>query len=431
MAVGSSTDQNTRVTALVQTALASMRERRLEDAERAWNSVLAIAPDHAPALFHLGQHHLLRKDLATATQLLDKALRADPNNPAIPLNLAFVKRAAGDNAGEMAWLTRALSIDPYFFPALLAKGMLQERMGQNRQAARTFKDVLTIAPPDSQLAGEIQQSIRHAREAVERNSAALDGFLRTRLDGLSKNHAGENLSRFEECRDIALGKTKPYTQQPNMLLVPRLPAIPFYDRVHFPWLKTLEDATGIVRDEFLKAAKEDGGNFEPYVSHPEGAPLAQWAELNRSMRWNVLYLWRDSLKREEQCRRCPQTTALFESIPMLDAPNFGPTVLFSVLEPHTHIPPHSGDTNARLIIHFPLIVPKGCRFRVGNEVREWRVGEAWVFDDTIEHEAWNDSDEPRVIVMIDIWNPLLSAAERELVSGLLNGMCDYYDQPAS
>jgi aspartyl/asparaginyl beta-hydroxylase (cupin superfamily) len=149
------------------------------------------------------------------------------------------------------------------------------------------------------------------------------------------------------------------------------------------------------------------------------------------MRWNVLYLWRDGKRREEQCRRCPRTTALLESIPMLDAPNFGPTVLFSVLEPHTHIPPHSGDTNARLIIHFPLIVPKGCRFRVGNEVREWRVGECWVFDDTIEHEAWNDSDEPRVIVMIDIWNPVLTPAERELVSGLLNGMSAYYGQPGS
>jgi len=63
---------------------------------------------------------------------------------------------------------------------------------------------------------------------------------------------------------------------------------------------------------------------------------------------------------------------------------------------------------------------------VGNEIREWREGEAWVFDDTIDHEAWNDSDEKRVIVMIDIWNPLLTAAERDLVSTLLNGMKDYY-----
>jgi aspartyl/asparaginyl beta-hydroxylase (cupin superfamily) len=431
MAAGPGSEQNARVTAMAQTALALMRDRRLDDAARAWSSILAIAPGHAQALFHLGQHHLLRGDLAAASQYLENAFRADPGNPAIPLNLAFVRRASNDNTGEMAWLTRSLSIDPYFFPALLAKGMLQERMGDVRQAARTFRDVLLIAPPDSQLGGEILQSMRHAREAVARNAAEFDDFLRGRLAGIRSRYPGEDFARFDECREIVLGKTKPYPQQPSMLLVPRLPAIPFYDRALFPWLKTLEDATAAVREEFLVAAKEDGGNFEPYVSHPEGAPLAQWAELNRSMRWNVLYLWRDGLKREEQCRRCPRTTALLESIPMLDARNFGPTVLFSVLEPHTHIPPHSGDTNARLIIHFPLIVPRGCRFRVGNEVREWRVGETWVFDDTIDHEAWNDSDEPRVIMMIDIWNPLLTAAERELVSGLLNGMNAYYSQPAS
>jgi len=71
--------------------------------------------------------------------------------------------------------------------------------------------------------------------------------------------------------------------------------------------------------------------------------------------------------------------------------------MFSLLAPHTRIPSHYGDTNARLVGHLPLILPGNCRFRVGNEIREWRYGEAWLFDDTIEHEAWNDSDEVRVI----------------------------------
>jgi len=112
---------------------------------------------------------------------------------------------------------------------------------------------------------------------------------------------------------------------------------------------------------------------------------------------------------------------------VIDAENFGPTIMFSVLAPRTHIPPHSSVTNARLVVHLPIIVPPSCRFRVGNETREWRSGKAWVFDDTINHEAWNDSDEYRIILMIDIWNPLLTVAERELVTALLNGMNEYYD----
>jgi aspartate beta-hydroxylase len=101
-------------------------------------------------------------------------------------------------------------------------------------------------------------------------------------------------------------------------------------------------------------------------------------------------------------------------------------VLYSLLAPHTRIPPHTSSTNARLIVHLPLIVPGGCRFRVGNETREWEEGKAWVFDDTIDHEAWNDSGHLRVILMIDVWNPYLTAAEREMVSVLLNEVRNYY-----
>jgi len=81
--------------------------------------------------------------------------------------------------------------------------------------------------------------------------------------------------------------------------------------------------------------------------------------------------------------------------------------------------------NARLICHLPLIVPAGCGFRVGNEVREWRQGEMWAFDDTIEHEAWNNSDEWRVILLFEIWRPELTDEERELVAAMLEAVDTY------
>ena len=418
--------EGARVGALVLAAFSSMRERRLDEAAQTWKQVLELVPDHPQALFHLGQHLLYCKDPLGARVLLERAALADPKNPAIPLNLAFTYRAVGDGAGEMAALTRSLTIDPYFFPALLAKGMLLERGGAHRKAAQTFKDVLTIAPPDEQLTGEMQKAMRHAREAVERNSAALESFLDARLGAVEAKFGNTEMTRFAECRDIAVGKKKIFTQKPSLLYFPRLPAIPFYDNADFPWLKDLEAATGTIRDELLGLLRGDSGEFRPYVSHPDGAPIEQWAGLNNSMRWNALFLWKDGVRVEENCKRCPKMAALLDTLPMIDLPNFGPTVLFSVLEPHTHIPPHSSVTNARLVVHLPVIVPMGCRFRVGNETRDWREGEAWVFDDTLDHEAWNDSDEKRVIVMIDIWNPLLTKAERALVSELLNGLRDYY-----
>ena len=89
--------------------------------------------------------------------------------------------------------------------------------------------------------------------------------------------------------------------------------------------------------------------------------------------------------------------------------------MFSVLQPKTRIPPHTGVSNTRLVVHLALVVPPRCGFRVGNETREWRAGHAWVFDDTIEHEAWNDSDLTRTVLIFDIWSPFLSEMERELV----------------
>jgi aspartyl/asparaginyl beta-hydroxylase (cupin superfamily) len=92
--------------------------------------------------------------------------------------------------------------------------------------------------------------------------------------------------------------------------------------------------------------------------------------------------------------------------------------MFSALAPKSRIPPHNGETNARVVAHLPLIVPDGCLYRVGFEQRTWHVGETLIFDDTIEHEARNDSDELRVVLIFDLWNPLLTLEERELVKAM-------------
>jgi aspartyl/asparaginyl beta-hydroxylase (cupin superfamily) len=145
----------------------------------------------------------------------------------------------------------------------------------------------------------------------------------------------------------------------------------------------------------------------------------QWGELNHSRRWSSYFLWRDGVRQDAACAACPRTAALLDTLPLQRQPNFAPTAMFSALEPHTTIPPHTGSANTRLLVHLPLMVPGPARFRVGAETREWRVGEAWVFDDTIEHEAWNDADALRVILILDVWNPLLSEAERELVTAMM------------
>jgi aspartyl/asparaginyl beta-hydroxylase (cupin superfamily) len=148
---------------------------------------------------------------------------------------------------------------------------------------------------------------------------------------------------------------------------------------------------------------------------PPGVPQNKWSKLDKSLDWGAFHLWKEGVRMDEACARAPRTAALVESLPLCRIEGRAPAVFFSILKAGSHIPPHTGVTNVRSIVHLPLIVPDGCSFRVGGETREWRVGEAFVFDDTIEHEAWNRSDQDRAILIIDTWNPHLSEHEREMI----------------
>jgi aspartyl/asparaginyl beta-hydroxylase (cupin superfamily) len=117
--------------------------------------------------------------------------------------------------------------------------------------------------------------------------------------------------------------------------------------------------------------------------------------------------------------------AVLESAPQPDQPGRTPSAMFSLLKPKTAIPAHVGVSNVRVVTHLALIVPEACAFRVGNEMRQWVPGEAWVFDDTIEHEARNDSDKLRVVLIFDVWHPHLTPAERALITALNAGMNAY------
>lgn len=410
---------------LAARAAQAARAGRMEEAAALWRQALAVDPNNSQALFHEGRRRVEQGDAATAASLFSRAEIADKSNADIPLYLALAQKMQGDIPGALRTIDRALALDPYSFVALLSKGSLLESMAQPRQAARVYRDAVKIAPPPVAVAPAQRGALEHAREVVEANARALADHLQAATKSTRARYAGERLERFDECLQILAGIQTPKPQEPILLHFPRLPAIPFFDRELFPWFQTLEAATDVIREELIGAVKEDGAKFAPYIQFPAHAPVNQWAELNWSPSWSTYFFWRDGVKCEDNCARCPQTAALLQTLPMAHQAGFGPTAMFSTLSPRTRIPPHTGSTNVRLICHLPLILPPGCGFRVGNDTREWRMNEAWVFDDTIEHEAWNDSDQTRHILIFDVWNPLLSDAERELVTELMTALNTY------
>lgn len=362
--------------------------------------------------------------VAPALKLLRDAAPGT-NDPEIHLHIALALRMGGDLPGAVSALDAALALDPYHFLALLSKGGVLEMMGRHRQAARVFANALKIAPRDNDLLPSLKAPVERARKAVAANNEALARHLRAAVEPLRSQFEGEKLDRVDEGLEIFAGLKRAYVHEPLLFNLPRLPAIPYFDREHFPWLPQLEAATETIRDDALSLLKQDWEKFHPYIQYPAGAPVNQWEALNHSPSWSTLHLWKNGERIGDACARCPDTVAVLEKLPMADQSGFAPTAMFSVLAPRTKIPPHTGSTNTRLVVHLPLILPPHCRFRVGNDTRDWKMGEAWVFDDTIEHEAWNDSDQPRVILIFDVWNPLLSKAERRLVAAMMSAANAY------
>jgi len=415
-----------RIRQLFESASQAFASGRAQDAERLMRQAEAEAPRHPLVQNEIARRMLLAGNAAGAHAVLEQAVKVDPSNPSLWLNLAAALRGLARADEEMAALEKVLAIEPRNLRARLQTASLQEIQGKQRAAAATYRTALQMIPPGAEAPPNMRPVLQHAKDAVEANDRALEAFLEERLKDLRARYADEPLGRFDRCLATLLQKRRIYRQQPTFMYFPYLPAIEFHERSDFPWLDTIEAATDDIRAELVTVLAEGQAALEPYISLPEAMPLDQWRELNNSRRWGVYFLWREGVAIPEHIARCPRTVAALEAWPRCDVPGCGPTAVFSILDAKTRIPGHTGVTNTRLTVHLPLIIPPGCGFRVGAEVREWHPGKAFVFDDTIEHEAWNDSDVPRAVLILDIWSPFVSKAERELVRSVTAGVGEYY-----
>jgi aspartyl/asparaginyl beta-hydroxylase (cupin superfamily) len=410
---------------LLDAAAQALASGRPYDAERMVREAQAAAPDHPLVLNEIGARKLLARDPAGALAVLEAAVAADPTIAVLWLNLATAQRDLGHDDAELPALNKALLIEPTNMRALLQTAAHHERLGDRRTAAATYRKVLQIIPAGVQIPLDMRPLFDKARAAVEANNREMEAFLADHLEALRARHADQSLRRFDKSLATFLQKRRVYRPQPTFLYLPELPAIEFYERADFPWLDAIEAATDDIREELIGVLAAGREQLEPYIARQE-TPDERWRALNNSRDWGVFYLWKAGEAVAQNMARCPKTVAALSAWPKCELPGSAPTAVFSILEPRTKIPPHTGVNNARLICHLPLIVPPGCGFRVGAETREWQPGKAFVFDDTIEHEAWNNSDDTRAVLIFDIWNPYTTQAEREMVSALTTGVEQFY-----
>jgi len=397
-----------------------------QEADRFLRQAQAEAPRHPLVLNEIARRMLEAGNPAGARLLLEQAVKDAPDHAPLWINLAAALRGLNLGEKEMAAVEKALALEPRNMRALLQKASLQESLGQERAAAATYRTALQLIPPGLDVPPGLRQALEHGQRCVDANNRAVEDFVEARLKNLRRQYAGTPVRRVDRCLGVLLQKERIYRQQPSFLNFPELPSIEFYDRKDFPWLDAIEAAADDIRAELVNVLSDGQTSLEPYIDIPEGLPLDQWKDLNRSRRWGIYYLWREGMPHAEHLARCPKTAKALEAWPRWDVPGFGPSAVFSILDAKTRIPPHCGVYNTRLLVHLPLIVPPACLFRVGGERREWVPGKAWVFDDTIEHEASNDSDVPRAVMILDIWSPFLSEVERQFVREVIAAMGDYY-----
>lgn len=356
--------------------------------------------------------------LEEAERCLREAVQAR-SEPALFLKLAGLQRAGGRPGDALESVHRALAISPRDFTALLLRASLLERL-KVPDAGKAWSEALATRPP-GQLPPHLQNIVAEAEHKVSEWTDARNARMTAAMESAELGADPDERRRIQRFRNNVLRRTRHYHSEPTDFHFPGLREVEFYPRRDFAWLSELEAATETLTAEFRAVMAAERAELVPYVQYDEHLPLDQWKPLNQSLDWTAIHLLNRGVTVEPNARHCPETMKLLERLSQPDIPGACPNAMFSLLKPHTHIPPHVGVNNTRLVCHLPLIVPDGCWFRVGAEIRHWEVGEGFVFDDTIEHEAMNPTDELRVVFIFDVWHPDLSPVEREAVSALIGG----------
>ena len=405
---------------------------RAADADALYRRALDLesAPARLEAVHHFARNAFASRNVVEALRLCRLATEIDPDSSGEWVNLGAALRASGDEAGAQRALQQALKIEPANRLAALCLAESWEKTGDVDGALLGYFQAIALAQRDGAwLSREttpaaLYPRVQHAVQCIDAGRRAL---FEAALAPLVTRFGRSEMRRVEQCLAVYLGEVAARyadpRQKPTFLYFPDLPAVAYPPLELFPWIEALEGATDAIRREVLDVIAA-GHGLEPFDDPAQLEQVVSGAPGDAS--WDAIFLFRHGRRFDDNCARCPVTLRAIERVPLVRIADHGPEILFSLLRPGAHILPHRGVTNTRVVTHLALIVPRDCAFHVlGEPLREWREGRAFVFDDSFGHEAWNRSDQTRVILMVDTWNPYLSVPERAAVETLVAAIGDF------
>jgi aspartyl/asparaginyl beta-hydroxylase (cupin superfamily) len=377
----------------------------------------------ANAILKQATDALGRGDAVAARELLLPLVGPSALPPALFL-MAQACRMGGDHGAELASIDRLLVLQPGHLGGLLMKGAALSRAGDDDAAMAPYQMALAVAeqarrggqalPP--MLANEVGRAAQWVERHIAERAGRIDDALAAGGFGPGKRSAA-----VDEALAILRGAVPIQLQQPTSFYFPGLPQRPFYERSELDWAAEFESRTGAIQGELEALLRSEAEEFEPYVAADadKSGGTAPNAHLAGDASWSAYHLLRGGEPVAGHAERFPETLAALEVAPLPRVAGRAPMALFSLLKPGAHIRPHHGLFNFRLICHLPLVAPPDCTLRVGNQLRQWNEAELLIFDDSMEHEAWNRSDRQRIILLFEIWRPEIGEADREALTLLL------------
>lgn len=358
-----------------------------------------------------------RRNFTRAAELLGEAAALAPKDFSLWMRIAAMRRGTGEHNLALEAVHRALALNPREFMALLMRASLLQKLN-DPEAGEAWGHALAQKPA-SALPRQLEPVIAEAERRHAEWLAGEESRMRAHMASAEARAEPEERRRMARFRSNSLRQTKAYHSNPTDFSYPELSEREFHPRHLFPWLERVEAETDLIRSELLGVMAAERAELVPYVQYEEHVPMEQWRPLNNNPDWTAIHLLLRGTRIDANARHCPKTMELLGELPQPRVLGASPNAMFSLLAPNATIPPHVGISNTRLVCHLPLIVPEGCWFRVGAQTRFWKPGEAFVFDDTIEHEAKNPTEELRVVFIFDVWHPDLSEIEQEAVAALI------------
>ncbi|PKK33801.1 aspartate beta-hydroxylase, transcript variant X1 [Columba livia] len=406
------------------------KKGKVEEALSAFEALVNQYPQSPRARYGKAQSEDDLAEKMRSNEMLQKAINTYdevvslPNVPSDLIKLSLKREAdrqqfLGRMRGSLVTLQKLVQLFPSDTSIKNDLGVGYLLIGDNSNAKKVYEEVLSLAPDDGfakvhygfilKAENKIAESIPYLKEGLESGDPGTD-------DGRFYFHLGDALQRMgdkDAYKWYELGYQRGHfasVWQRSLYNVKGLKAQPWWtakETGYTELVKSLEKNWKLIRDEGLAVMDKKRNLFLP-----EDENLREKGD------WSQFTLWQQGRKNENACKSVPKTCALLERFPEATGCRRG-QIKYSIMHPGTHVWPHTGPTNCRLRMHLGLVIPKeGCRIRCAQENRTWEEGKVLIFDDSFEHEVWQDAENYRLIFIVDVWHPELTAQQRRTLPAI-------------